>query len=163
MKSRVTAEEVRVRALRLEDLERIVHIDQAHAAAVRRAFLGKRLAAAQERPECYFSLGVEQHGTLVGFALGRLLSGEFGQLERAAVLDAIGIDPARQEQGLGHRLLNGVISAVRAHGVRKLYSQADWTRYGLLKFFHSSGFVPSARLVLERRTSLAFAEAAPEP
>jgi ribosomal protein S18 acetylase RimI-like enzyme len=148
----------RVRALRREDLERIIAIDQAHAGISRRGFIEKRLTAAQARPEDFIFVGIERDGTLLGFALGRVLCGEFGQPEPTAVLDVIGVDSAHQEHGYGHSLMGGVLAAIRERGVRELHSQAEWTSHDLLKFFDSSGFTLAPRVVLERSTSPALIE-----
>jgi N-acetylglutamate synthase-like GNAT family acetyltransferase len=148
----------RLRALRPQDLERIIAIDQAHTGISRRGFIEKRLAATQARPEDFIFIGIERDGILLGFALGRVLCGEFGQTEPTAVLDAIGVDSAQQHHGYGHSLMGGVLAAIRERGVSKLHSQAEWTSHGLLKFFDSIGFTLAPRVVLERSTSSALAE-----
>ena len=147
-----------VRPLRLDDLERIIAIDQAHTGHARRRFMAKRLSAAQRCADDFILVGVERAGMLVGFALGRVLYGEFGRVEPVAVFDAIGVDPASQEHGYGHALMAGLLAAVRQKGVRQLHSQAEWTNHGLLKFFDSMGFTLARRVVLERSTSEAMTE-----
>ena len=142
-----------VRPLRRDDLERLVSIDKAHTGNARRRFMEKRLAAAVERPDEHLQVGVEHDGQLVGFALGRMLYGEFGQLEPVAVLDAMGVDPSSQEHGFGHALIQGVETLARRQGVHWLHTQADWTSHGLLRFFDSAGFKLGQRVVLERDTS----------
>ena len=102
------------------------------------------------------------YSTLVGFALGRLLYGEFGRVEPVAVLDAIGVDRSSQEHGYGHALMAGLLAAVRRKGVRQLHSQADWTNHGLLKFFDSTGFKLAQRVVLERSTAESMDESGEE-
>ena len=47
----------------------------------------------------------ERGGEVAGFLLGHLLDGEFGGLERVAVLDAVAIDPAAQRQDLARKLV----------------------------------------------------------
>jgi GNAT superfamily N-acetyltransferase len=147
-----------VRALRLGDLERVIAIDQAHAGTARRRFMERRLTAGERRPDDYVLVGAEHGGMLVGFALGRLLYGEFGRVEPVAVLDAIGVDRSSQEHGYGHALMAGLLAAVRRKGVRQLHSQADWTNHGLLRFFDSTGFKLAQRVVLERGTAQAMDE-----
>jgi L-amino acid N-acyltransferase YncA len=142
-----------VRALQLGDLERVIAIDQVHAGTARRRFMERRLTTGERRPDDYVLVGVEHRGTLVGFALGRLLYGEFGRVEPVAVLDAIGVDRGSQEHGYGHALMAGLLAAVRRKGVRQLHSQADWTNHGLLRFFDSTGFKLAQRVVLERGTA----------
>jgi GNAT superfamily N-acetyltransferase len=153
MSTGTVSEDTTVRALRLGDLERVIAIDQAHAGTARRRFMERRLAAGEQRPDDYVLVGVEHDGALVGFALGRLLYGEFGRVEPVAVLDAIGVDRSSQEHGYGHALMAGLLAAVRRRGVRQLHSQADWTNHGLLKFFDSTGFTLAQRVVLERETA----------
>jgi L-amino acid N-acyltransferase YncA len=147
-----------VRVLRRGDLERVIAIDQMHAGSARRRFMERRLAAGERRPDDYVMVGVEHDGALVGFALGRLLHGEFGRFEPVAVLDAIGVDRGRQEHGYGHALMAGLLAAVRRKSVRRLHSQADWTNHGLLRFFDSTGFRLAGRVVLERGTAQAMNE-----
>jgi GNAT superfamily N-acetyltransferase len=147
-----------VRALQRGDLERVVAIDQAHAGTARRRFVERRLTEGERRPDDYVLVGVEHDGVLVGFALGRLLYGEFGRVEPVAVLDAIGVDRSSQEHGYGHALMAGLLAAVRRKGVRQLHSQADWTNHGLLRFFDSTGFTLAPRVVLERDTAQAMDE-----
>jgi GNAT superfamily N-acetyltransferase len=131
----------------------VIAIDQVHAGTARRRFMERRLAAGERRPDDYVLVGVEHEQTLVGFALGRLLYGEFGRAEPVAVLDAIGVDRSSQDHGYGHALMAALLAAVRRKGVRRLHSQADWTNHGLLKFFDSTGFTLAPRVVLERGTA----------
>jgi len=145
--------ELTVRPLRRADLERVIAIDAAHTGTARRRFMEKRLAAAESCPADYVLIGLETGGTLVGFALGRLLHGEFGRLEPVAVLDGIGVDRASERRGMGRALMAGLLAEVRRAGARQLHSQADWTSHGLLKFFDSLGFTLAPRVVLERDTA----------
>ena len=139
-----------VRPLRLDDLERVIAIDRALTGSVRRRFMKKRFTAAKAAPDDFVQLGVERAGTLTGFALGRVLHGEFGLVEPAAVLDTIGVDPASQGQGCGHALMDGLLDLLRSKGVQALHSQAEWNSHGMLKFFDSAGFTLAPRVVLER-------------
>jgi len=153
-----TAQSCTLRPLRRDDLDRLVGIDKAHTGNGRRRFMEKRLTAAMECPDEHLQVGVERDGQLVGFALGRMLYGEFGQLEPVAVLDAMGVDPSSQEHGYGHALIQGVEALARRQGVHWLHTQADWTSHGLLRFFDSAGFKLAQRVVLERDTSRPVAE-----
>ncbi len=154
--------ELTVRPLRGSDLERVIAIDQAVVGIVRRRFMEKRLTAAELRPDDYLFVGVERAGLLVGYALGRLMYGEFGRVEPVAVLDAMGVDPVNRDHGCGHALMEGMLAVLRHKGVRQLHSQADWTSHGLLKFFESMGFKLARRVVLERSTLQALVESGDE-
>lgn len=151
-----------VRPLRPDDLDRVIAIDRAHTGSARRRFMEKRLAASQATPEDFIFVGVERDGALVGFALGRVLHGEFGLVEPVAVLDAMGVDPRSQEHGYGHALMAGLLKVVRRKGARQLHSQAEWTSHGLLRFFDSMGFTLAPRVVLERSTAQSMTETGEE-
>jgi ribosomal protein S18 acetylase RimI-like enzyme len=75
-----------------------------------------------------------------------------------ATLDAVGVEQGSQERGVGHALMDGLTKVMRAKGVQSVQSQADWTNYGLLRFFESSGFRLAPRLVLERSVLAPLAE-----
>jgi GNAT superfamily N-acetyltransferase len=141
---------VKVRRLRPDDLERTIAIDQAHTGRSRRRFFQKRLDAARNHPEDFIHVGVTRDGVLVAFVFARVRQGEFGRDEPVAALDLIGVDPASEEHGYGHVLMEALTQAMREKGVRRLHSQADWTEHGLLKFFDSTKFKLAPRLVLER-------------
>ena len=147
-----------VRPLRPDDLERVIAIDKVYTGSARRRFLERRLAAARAAPGDFVQVGVERAGTLAGFALGRVLHGEFGMVEPVAVLDAIGVYPASQEQGYGHALMAGFLHVLRSKGVQAVHSQAEWSSHGLLKFFDSTGFTLAPLLVLERATAQSMSE-----
>ncbi len=140
----------RIRALRAGDLERVIAIDSAHTGHVRRRFFEKRFAAAAAHPEDFVLLGTDEGSSLVGYALARLLHGEFGREEASATLDALGVAPDSRDQGIGQVLMGGLVAALRERGVRLLQSQADWKNHALLRFFAASGFELAPRLVLER-------------
>ena len=147
-----------VRPLRPDDLERVIAIDKALTGNARRRFMKKRFTAAKAAPDDFVQLGVERAGTLTGFALGRVLHGEFGTIEPVAILDTIGVDPASQGHGCGHALMKGLLDLLRSNGVQGLHSQADWSSHGMLKFFDSAGFTLAPRVVLERETAQSMSE-----
>jgi L-amino acid N-acyltransferase YncA len=151
-----------IRALGADDLERVIVIDRAHSGRSRRHFFEKRFAAAAAHPEEFIQIGVMRGGSLRGFAIARLFRGEFGREAKVAMLDAIGVEIAVQEQGVGHMLMDGLIEALRPAGVQTLQSQAEWTNHGLMRFFDASGFKLAHRVVLERSTSEPLAETSEE-
>src|SRR5579864_1127205 len=151
-----------IRALNADDLERVIIIDRAHSGRSRRHFFEKRFAAAAAHPDEFVQIGVTRGGSLRGFAIARLFRGEFGREPTVAMLDAIGVEMAVQEQGVGHMLMDGLIEALRPAGVQTLQSQAEWTNHGLMRFFDASGFRLAHRVVLERSTSEPLTEASVE-
>jgi len=138
------------RLLDVDDVERVIAIDHAHTGRTRRHFFEKRFAAAHARPDEFIHVGIASAGALQGFAIARILRGEFGRDHAIAVLDAVGVEPASQERGVGQALMQELIQMLGRIGVRSLQSQADWTNHRLLHFFDGSGFSLAPRLCLER-------------
>jgi L-amino acid N-acyltransferase YncA len=141
------------RMLNSGDIERVIAIDRAHSGRVRRHFFEKRFAAAAARPDEFIQIGVVREGILRGFAIARLLRGEFGRKSTDAVLDTVAVEIESQEVGVGHALMEGLVVALRGAGVRTLQSQSEWKNTGLLRYFAASGFELAHRLVLERSVS----------
>lgn len=139
-----------VRALGPSDLERVIAIDRAHTGHARRRFFEKRFDAAKTHPEDFILVGTNEGKLLVGFAFARLVHGEFGREHAAATLDAVGVSPDSQDQGIGQVLMEGLVAALREKGVRSVQSQADWKNHAMMRFFATSGFELAPRLVLER-------------
>src|SRR6516165_3164754 len=138
----VTASPVKdrkARALSENDVERVIAIDRAHSGHARRRFFERRFAAAKARPDDYIQVGAIWGGSLRGFAIARVLRGEFGHELPVAVLDAIGVETQSQELGIGEALMKELRDAMRRSGVRSLHSQADWTNHDLLRCFEGSG------------------------
>lgn len=131
------------------DLDRVIAIDQIHSGYRRRRFFEKRFAAAERHPEDFLRVGVDIDRSLCGFAIGRIVRGEFGQKDEVAVLDAIGVDPECREQHLGQSLIDELLNMSRQRGVKTLQLQVHWNNPDLLRFFNASGFQLAPRLALE--------------
>jgi ribosomal protein S18 acetylase RimI-like enzyme len=138
------------RRLGVEDLEDVIAIDRAHSGLTRRHFFAKRMAAARRHPDDFVQLGVMREGSLSGFAIARVLRGEFGQQSAVAVLDAVAVKPESQERGVGETLIEALIETLRQMGVGSLQSQVAWSNHHLMAFFEASGFALAPRLALER-------------
>ena len=157
-----TAAEHGVRPLSIRDVERVISIDQAHAGQSRRRFFEKRLAAIVAHPDDFIHIGVMRGGSLRGFAIARLLRGEFGRTDTVAALDVIGVEAESQELGVGQALIEALTETMRQRGVVTLQSQAKWTNHDLLRFFDASGFELAPRLALERSVAKLLDEAGEE-
>jgi ribosomal protein S18 acetylase RimI-like enzyme len=148
--------EKRVRRLTGDDLERCIAIDRAHAGRSRRGFFEARLRAALKDPARFIYVGVDDADGgdgLAGFALVRLLEGEYGGTERIAVLDAIGVDGALHGLGLGRALMRGAEDVMRDKGVVELRSQLDWNNHALMRFLDAAGFELAPRVILSREVA----------
>ena len=144
--------EIKLRPLAAGDLAAVTRLDATNGGESRAGFFERRLQAEQHSPGGFFSCVAERGGEVAGFLLGHLLDGEFGGLERVAVLDAVAIDPAAQRQGLARKLVGEFDRSARERGASEMRTQAQWDRPGLVEFFSAAGFRLSPRLVLERPT-----------
>jgi ribosomal protein S18 acetylase RimI-like enzyme len=156
-----TPADSQLRPLAPDDVEQVIAIDRVHSGHTRRRFFERRFAAAREEPGDYIQLGVVRGSSLRGYAIARILRGEFGR-EHVAVLDALGVEAESQERGIGQALMEGLLAAMRAGGVRVVQSQADWTNHNLLRFFAAAGFELAPRLALQREVGELAGEAGEE-
>ena len=135
------------------DLDALVDLDRASGGVSRRGFMEKRLAASHAHPESFISVAALDGNDLIGFGFCHVIEGEYGGVYPVAVLDAIGVAPERQGQGLGHSMMEDLIARIRERGAQELRTQARWDQRGLLDFFARTGFSLEPRLVLECSTS----------
>ncbi len=132
------------------DLDRIVALD-AEAAGMRRAdFFHKRWHAMQAAPQDYLALVADGGDSVDGFAMAHILSGEFGDDERYAILDGFAVDAARRRAGTGGALIEAIKDAARVLGCSDIRTQVQWSRQDLLAFLAGLDFSPAPVLVLER-------------
>ena len=151
-----------VRPLESDDVERVIAIDREHSGHSRRRFFEKRFAAIAVEPDDYVHLGVTRAGSLRGFAIARILRGDFGHERAIAVLDAIGVEVESQERGIGQALMEELGAILHRKRVRSLQSQSDWTNHRLLRFFHAAGFGLAPRLTLHRPVNQVLVESSEE-
>lgn len=140
-----------VRDLTLKDIDRIVAIDAAGVGTQRRRFFERRLDPTRRRSDEDVTIGLEDHGVLVGFAFARLINGEIGPEPRVAVLEAVGVDPRRRDRGLGHVIIEALLAQLRKRDIRILRTHSEWSNHATLRFFESTGFALAARQLIERR------------
>lgn len=141
------------RAVHADDIARIIALDRAHDGQGRRGFFEKRWSAMEASPDDFAGIVAEVDGKIAGFALAHLIDGEFGGEERAAVLDAIAVDPGSRDHGVGAELMRGLVDAARRLGAQEIRTQARWDERDLVAFFARSGFALAPRVVLERGTA----------
>lgn len=145
----------RVRRLRPADLARVVALDALVSGRERRGYFEHKLATNLLDSSVEVSLGAEVDGSLVGFLLARVWTGEFGATEPVAVLDTLGVHPGFQQRGIGDALVAQLTTNLRGLDVHTLRTEVDWDAFALLRFFHRHGFRPAARLCLDLDVSAA--------
>ena len=151
------------RPITVADLEQVIAIDKVSTGHSRRHFFEKRFAAAQRRPNDFIQIGVIADNALRGFAIARILRGEFGQKDAIAVVDALGVERESREHGLGHRLMEGLVETARKQGAHSVQSLVDWKNPDLLRFFNTTNFKLAPRLALECAIADLRAEVGEEP
>lgn len=143
------SERIRVRGLRPEDFEEVVAIDQKNVGRRREEFFRVKLAENLAATGIRVSLAAELDGAFVGFLLARVLYGEFGRTEPAAVLDTLAVHPDFQGQGVGTALLAQLRRNLAGLGVGSIQTEVAWQDQRLMAFFQHEGFRPAARFALD--------------
>jgi len=138
-----------VRALRAQDLDDIVRIDAHVTGRPRPVYLKGKLAAALGEG-VQMSLGAEVDGKLVGFLMGAVFYGEFGQPEPVASIDTLGVHPDFWNKGIGRALWAQFATNCKGLQITQVQTQVDWTNWTLLRFLERVGFAPAPRLCLQK-------------
>lgn len=139
-----------VRRLRPRDLEAVITLDAAILGRRREEFFKVKLAQSLAETGIEVSLAAEFDGAFAGYLLARVFYGEFGQTERAAVLDSFGVHPRCEGHGVGRALMGQLRTNLLGLGIRTLRTEVDWDDQRLISFFHHEGFRPAARLCLDQ-------------
>ena len=142
---------VEVSAMGVDDLDAIVRIDRAITGRSRRGFLERRLTAALRDASVRVALKAKTDGIIAGFILGAIYYGDFGVPEPAAVVDVVGVHPEFEGRHVGAALFRQLEMQLAALGIETLRTEVDWREQSLLAFLEHRGFVPAARLCLEKR------------
>ena len=141
-------ENVKIRALKTEDLGAIVKIDEGVLGESRKNYWERRLKLMNNKSS-QSSLVAEVEGEVVGFILGDVSGWEFGVPETVGWMDTIGVAPAYQKRGVATALAHELIKNLKAIGVRTIYTLVSWNEWDLLQFFHAMGFTRGDMINLE--------------
>ena len=132
-------EGVVIRALKREDLEAIVRIDEKVLGESRKVYWERKLEALGSK-SAQTSFAAEVQGKVVGFILGDISGWEFGVPDTIGWIDTIGVDPAYQKKGIATALADELIRGLKGVGVKTVYTLVNWNDWALLQFFHAMGF-----------------------
>ena len=138
-----------VRALQREDIAAAVDIDAAYSGRTRRAYFDRRLSAALRQPELHVQFAIDEGGSLAGYALARVLEGEFGRSRPALRLEAIGVRDPAQKRGIGRALHAALEQAARKRSIAEMRTAASWRNTAMLGFLGRLGYALAPALVLE--------------
>jgi predicted N-acetyltransferase YhbS len=141
-------ETVKIRALKAQDLDAIVEIDERVLGEYRKNYWERKLKLMNGQSS-QVSLVAEVEGEVVGFILGDVSGWEFGVPETIGWMDTIGVNPAYQKKGIAKALAHELIKNLKEIGVRTLYTLVSWDDWDLLQFFHAMGFTRGDMINLE--------------
>ncbi len=140
---------VRIREMRAADL--------AAVGSIERAITGSRRVSALQghlrrllRGGKGICLIAEVDGAVAGFLVGDVAPWEFGEDRQVAWLKVVGVNPRHQGGGLGKRLGDSFLAAVRKRGIRRAKTLVEWDSGDLVAYFQSLGFDRGGAIVLER-------------
>lgn len=146
----LSRDRVLIRSLGEADLAEVVRIDHSLTGRNRSAYFAAKVKEMLTESGIRISLVAEDAGVLTGYVMASVDYGEFGKVDTAAVIDAIGVHSAFAGLGIGHALLSQLLlnlSTLRVEYVRTQISPED---FDLNHFLHACGFHQSQRLVLTK-------------
>jgi len=149
----LSRDRVPVRSLKEDDLAAVARIDRKLTARDRSAYYAAKLREMLTESGIRVSLVAEEDGFVVGFVMARVDFGEFGRVDKAAVMDTIGVHPGFSGSGIGHALLSQLFLNLSTLQVETVLTQVSPENIGLQRFLYSCGFHPSQRLALSKAVS----------
>ena len=142
-----------MRSLSEDDLAPVVRIDRKLTGRDRSAYYAAKLREMLTESGIRVSLVAEADGFVVGFVMARVDFGEFGKVDKAAVLDTIGVHPGFSGSGIGHALVSQLFLNLATLQVETVLTQVSPENIDLHRFLYSCGFHPSQRLMLGKTIS----------
>ncbi len=130
---------LRIRPANELDLDAITELDEKLGGQYRPDAWERRLTYYLRRdPEA--PLVAELEGKVVGFMLGEVRSGEFGQDEMTGWIEVVGVDPEARGMAVGRQLGERMLDYFRRVGAVAVRTLVDEERTDLSRFFASLGF-----------------------
>ena len=139
-----------VRSMREEDLDAVVAIDATSTGRRRPHYFKRMLERTVKDADFQISLVAEVDGVVTGCVIATLFYGEYGIMEPAASIDAIGVLREYRRQHVGRALLRQLRLNLSALRIETLRTEVAWNDFELLRFFSHEGFSPGSRICLER-------------
>jgi len=146
----LSRDRVPVRSMKEDDLAAAVRIDRKFTGRDRSGYYARKLREMLKESGIRVSLVAEEDGLVVGFVMTRVDFGEFGKVEKSAVLDTIGVHPGFAGSGIGHALLSQLFLNLSTLQVETVLTQVSPGNIDLQRFLYFCGFHPSQRLVLSK-------------
>jgi len=147
---KLARDRVLVRSLKGEDIAAIDRIDAKLTGLDRSAYYAAKFREMLDESGIRVSMVAEDDGIVTGFIMARVDYGEFGKVDKAAVIDTIGVHPAYAGSGVGHALLSQLLMNLANLQVESVRTKVEYENYGLRNFLCRRGFRPSQRLLLSK-------------
>ncbi len=148
--SALSNDQVPVRTMKQSDLRKIVSIDKAGTGQDRSEYYERKQYESLHETGVRVSLVAELEEYPVGFIMARVDFGEFGHTSSEAAMDAFGVDPGYQGQGVGRALMSQLVASLAALQVETVRTEVDWNDVGVISFLEANGFTPAQRVTLVR-------------
>lgn len=140
---------VTIRPLLREDLDSVVAIDAAVEGVTRRAYFERRLLSALDEPKLHAQFAAVDDRGLAGYALARVLTGEFGRTAPAFRLEVMGVRRDVHGRGVGASLFDALSDYGRRHGIAEVRTTAAWDDHAMLRWLDAMGFALAPNHVVE--------------
>lgn len=147
---KLARDRVTVRSLRGDDIAAIDRIDAKLTGLDRSAYYASKFREMLDESGIRISMVAEDDGIVTGFIMARVDFGEFGKVDKAAVIDTIGVHPAYAGSGIGHALLSQLLINLSTLHVESVRTKIEHENFGLRNFLTRRGFKPSQRLLLTK-------------
>jgi predicted N-acetyltransferase YhbS len=133
------------------DLEGVARVDRRHTGRDRRGYLCRTVREALADSAVRVSLAARVDGGVAGYLMARVDYGDFGRAEPVAVIDTVGVDPARARQGIGRALLSQLFVNLGALRVQRVETAVAPGDFDLLAYFYAAGMRPAERLAFVKK------------
>jgi len=143
----VTRAGTAIRALRPEDLDTVVELDERLTGTAKHAYWAGVFERFLRQGDC-IGLAAENGEHFEGFLFGELRAFEFGS-EACGWIFAVGVQPDAARSGVASALLAEARTLFRALGVQSVRTMVRRTDVPLLSFFRRHGFVGGPFVQLE--------------
>ena len=135
----MSTQELIIRIMKKEDLDRIIGIDNKVLGEGRPDYWERKIDMAGKKSPLP-SLVAELEDEVVGFIFGEASGWEYGVPENIGWIDTMGVDPEYQKKGIGRLLMKELLNYMKKVGVDTVYTLVSWRDWELLRFFDAIGF-----------------------
>ncbi len=140
--------DLQLRPLTADDLDDVIAIQ---AAIIRRPPGRNWTKMLQDHIQHDHALSfvAEKDGETVGFLVGEVKIGPFGQ-EHCGWLEMVGVQPRLMGQGVGKALADSFFRALAERGIPDAFTSVQWHSGDMLAFFKALGFDRSEYINLHK-------------